>query len=230
MRPQGSLVEFDRLRFDFNLPRPMTPQEVASVESLINGWIQDPTPLATRVMALADAKAAGATAMFGEKYADVVRVVEVPGVSMELCGGTHVSSTGDIGGFKVLSESGIASGGLMKMSMHHVRDTRAGIRRIEAVSGPALMDYVHSLDGVVRELCSTFKVKQEEVPQRVAGELRMLAHEDVLKSAHRSFGRAESQGEAAGRAAFCAGTCQGSQPVCRGGGHGQWCQGGGCAA
>lgn len=89
----------------------MTAQEVSSVEALINSWIQSPTALTTRVMPLSDAKAAGATAMFGEKYADVVRVVEVPGVSMELCGGTHVASTGDIGGFKVLSESGIASGG-----------------------------------------------------------------------------------------------------------------------
>ncbi len=103
-------MEFDRLRFDFNLPRPMTPQEINTVETLINSWIQSSTALTTRVMPLTEAKAGGATAMFGEKYSDVVRVVEVPGVSMELCGGTHVASTGDIGGFKVLSETGIASG------------------------------------------------------------------------------------------------------------------------
>lgn len=80
------------------------------MESLINGWVQQGTPLQTRVMPLAQAKAAGAISMFNEKYGDSVRVVEVPGVSMELCGGTHVANTSEIGAFKVLSESGIASG------------------------------------------------------------------------------------------------------------------------
>lgn len=84
---QGSLVTPDRLRFDFNLGRPMTPAEVASVEALVNGWVAGAAPAVTRVMGLDEAKAAGATAMFGEKYDDVVRVVDVPGVSMELCGG-----------------------------------------------------------------------------------------------------------------------------------------------
>jgi alanyl-tRNA synthetase len=84
---QGSLVNADRLRFDFNLGRPMAPSEVAAVEALVNGWVADAAPAVTRVMGLAEAKAAGATAMFGEKYEDEVRVVDVPGVSMELCGG-----------------------------------------------------------------------------------------------------------------------------------------------
>lgn len=89
--------------------------------------------------------------MFGEKYADVVRVIDFPGVSMELCGGTHVSNTAEIGAFKIISESGISS----------------GVRRIEAVSGPAVLDYLNSRDGVVKELCDRFKVKPEEVGDRV---------------------------------------------------------------
>jgi alanyl-tRNA synthetase len=84
---QGSLVTPDRLRFDFNLGRAMTPAEVARVEALVNGWVSDAAPAVTAVMPLDEARAAGATAMFGEKYDDVVRVVDVPGVSMELCGG-----------------------------------------------------------------------------------------------------------------------------------------------
>jgi alanyl-tRNA synthetase len=90
---QGSLVDASRLRFDFNLSRPMTAAELAAVESLVNGWAAAATPTSTRSMALDDARAAGATAMFGEKYDDVVRVVEVPGVSMELCGGAVVFFT-----------------------------------------------------------------------------------------------------------------------------------------
>jgi alanyl-tRNA synthetase len=86
---QGSLVNAERLRFDFNLGRPMTPDEVAAVEGLVNGWVADASPAVTRVMALNEARASGATAMFGEKYDDVVRVVDVPGVSMELCGGAR---------------------------------------------------------------------------------------------------------------------------------------------
>ena len=87
-------MEFDRLRFDFNLPRAMTAEEVKRVESLVNGWVQDSLPVQTKEMGLAEARAAGAVAMFGEKYGEVVRVVSVPGVSQELCGGTHVSGEG----------------------------------------------------------------------------------------------------------------------------------------
>eukprot|EP00884_Botryococcus_braunii_P001202 jgi/Botrbrau1/11082/Bobra.0302s0024.1 len=151
---QGSLVEPDRLRFDFNLPRGMTAEEVLAVEGLINGWIAEDHPSQTRVLPLSEAKAAGAIAMFGEKYDEAgVRVVDVPGVSMELCGGTHVSRTAQIGGFKVLSESGIAS----------------GVRRIEAVVGPALVAYLNQVDGVVRTLAAQLKVRPEEIPSRVAG-------------------------------------------------------------
>ncbi|KAJ9704569.1 hypothetical protein PVL29_002905 [Vitis rotundifolia] len=160
----GSLVAFDRLRFDFNFHRPLQEKELVEIEELINGWIGDATLLQTQVMPLADAKRAGAIAMFGEKYGEQVRVVEVPGVSMELCGGTHVSNTCEIRGFKIISEQGIAS----------------GIRRIEAVAGDAFIEYVNARDNHMRQLCSTLKVKAEEVTTRVEAlleELRMTRNE-----------------------------------------------------
>ncbi|XP_057815138.2 alanine--tRNA ligase, chloroplastic/mitochondrial isoform X4 [Cryptomeria japonica] len=160
----GSLVAFDRLRFDFNLHRPMSEHEITKVESLVNTWIGNAVPLQSQIMPLSDAKQAGAIAMFGEKYGDEVRVVEVPGVSKELCGGTHVSNTAEIRGFKIISEQGIAS----------------GIRRIEAVAGEAFIEYVNSQDGVVKQLCSTFKVKVEDIPRRVDNlleELRTVRNE-----------------------------------------------------
>ncbi|MCC5896426.1 MAG: alanine--tRNA ligase [Phormidium sp. BM_Day4_Bin.17] len=147
----GSLVAFDRLRFDFNCPRALTSEDVQQVEDLVNTWIAEAHGAQVAEMPLEDAKRKGAVAMFGEKYADVVRVIDFPGVSMELCGGTHVSNTAEIGAFKIISESGISS----------------GVRRIEAVSGPAVLDYLNSRDGVVKELCDRFKVKPEEVGDRV---------------------------------------------------------------
>lgn len=147
----GSLVAFDRLRFDFNCPRPLTLDEVQQVEAQVNTWIAEAHKAQTDILPLADAKARGAIAMFGEKYADEVRVLDFPGVSMELCGGTHVSNTAEIGVFKIISESGVA----------------AGIRRIEAVAGPAVLDYLNLRDQVVRDLSDRFKVKPEELPDRV---------------------------------------------------------------
>jgi alanyl-tRNA synthetase len=103
-------------------------------------------------MPIAEAKAKGATAMFGEKYGDVVRVVDVPGVSMELCGGTHVSNTAEIGGFKIVSEAGIA----------------AGVRRIEAVAGPGVVDMLADRDEVVSALAGSLRVPPEEIAGRVS--------------------------------------------------------------
>lgn len=160
----GSLVAFDRLRFDFNFHRPISDKELVTIEELINTWIGDSTILQTKVMPLNDAKEAGAIAMFGEKYGEEVRVVEVPGVSMELCGGTHVSNTSEIRGFKIISEQGIAS----------------GVRRIEAVAGEAFIEYINARDNYMKQLCSTLKVKAEEVPTRVETlleELRMVRNE-----------------------------------------------------
>eukprot|EP00882_Tetradesmus_deserticola_P025891 GHRQ01028477.1.p1 GENE.GHRQ01028477.1~~GHRQ01028477.1.p1 ORF type:complete len:370 (+),score=154.63 GHRQ01028477.1:411-1520(+) len=158
-------------RFDFNLNRAMTPEEVSAVEGLVNGWVAEATPTSTAVMDLSEARAAGATAMFGEKYDDVVRVVRVPGVSMELCGGTHVSNTAEIGTFKVVSESGVAS----------------GVRRIEAVAGQAAVEYLQRVDGVVRQLASNLRVKAEDVPTRV------VALQDELKATSKQLADAKAQ-------------------------------------
>ncbi|WNZ21449.1 alanine--tRNA ligase [Leptolyngbya sp. NK1-12] len=147
----GSLVAFDRLRFDFNCPRPLTAEEVHQLEEQVNTWIAEAHQAQISVMPLSEAKAKGAIAMFGEKYADEVRVLDFPGVSMELCGGTHVSNTTEIGVFKIISETGVA----------------AGIRRIEAVAGPAVLDYLNLRDQVVRDLSERFKAKPEELPERI---------------------------------------------------------------
>ncbi|EFJ50164.1 hypothetical protein VOLCADRAFT_89008 [Volvox carteri f. nagariensis] len=175
---QGSLVNFQRLRFDFNLARAMSPSELTEVERLVNCWVAQAAPLETRVMGLQEAKAAGATAMFGEKYDDVVRVVDVPGISMELCGGTHVGNTAEIGAFKILSESGIAS----------------GIRRVEAVAGTAAVEYLHTVDGLVRGLAGQLKVKLEEVPSRVAAlQSELRSTEKLLSELKAQLAVAQSQ-------------------------------------
>ncbi len=147
----GSLVAFDRLRFDFNCPRALTADEVQQVEAQVNTWIAEGHQGDVTVMALEEAKAKGAIAMFGEKYSDKVRVIDFPGVSMELCGGTHVSNTAEIGLFKIIAEAGVAS----------------GTRRIEAVAGPAVLEYLNVRDAVVRDLSDRFKAKPEELSDRV---------------------------------------------------------------
>jgi len=147
----GSLVSFDRLRFDFNCPRTITAAEVQQIEEQVNTWIAEAHIATTHVMGLTEAKERGAIAMFGEKYSDTVRVLDVPGVSMELCGGTHVSNTAEIGIFKIVSESGVA----------------AGIRRIEAIAGTAVLEYLNVRDSIVRELSDRFKVKPDEIPDRI---------------------------------------------------------------
>ncbi|MEB3358203.1 MAG: alanine--tRNA ligase [Synechococcales bacterium] len=147
----GSLVSFDRLRFDFTSPRPITPEELEQIEEQVNTWIAEAHEADVCVLPLEEAKARGAIAMFGEKYADEVRVIDFRGVSMELCGGTHVRNTAEIGAFKITAESSVSS----------------GIRRIEAVAGPAVLDYLKVRDQVVKELGDRFKVKPEEVVDRV---------------------------------------------------------------
>ena len=147
----GSLVDFTKLRFDFNCPRPVTPEELQQIEETINTWIAEAHTAEISILPLAEAKARGAVAMFGEKYGEEVRVLDFPGVSMELCGGTHVSNTAEIGVFKIISEAGVAS----------------GVRRIEAVAGPAVLDYLNVRDKVVKDLSDRFKVKPEELPERI---------------------------------------------------------------
>jgi alanyl-tRNA synthetase len=147
----GSLVTSDRLRFDFNLSRGVTTAEIKEIENLINTWIIEAHASDITVMAIAEAKAKGAVAMFGEKYGAEVRVIDIPNVSMELCGGTHVANTSEIGIFKIISESGVAS----------------GIRRIEAIAGQAVVEYLNIRDGIVKELSDRFKIKPEEISDRI---------------------------------------------------------------
>jgi alanyl-tRNA synthetase len=156
----GSLVDFDRLRFDFNFNRGLKPEELQHIEDQINLWIAEAHDTEIAEMALAEAKAKGAVAMFGEKYGEQVRVMDVPGVSMELCGGTHVNNTAEIGLFKIISETGIA----------------AGVRRIEAVAGPAVLAYLNVRDAIVRDLSDRFKAKPEELLDRISGLQTDLRH------------------------------------------------------
>jgi len=185
----GSLVDFDRLRFDFNCPRSITPEELQKIEDCVNSWIAEAHLAEVAQMPIAEAREKGAIAMFGEKYGDVVRVIDFPGVSMELCGGTHVSNTAEIGLFKIVSESGISS----------------GIRRIEAVSGQAVLDYLNVRDEVVRDLGDRFKAKPEELPNRIANlqnelkanqkELEAVKAELAIAKSDQLLSDAESVGE-----------------------------------
>jgi alanyl-tRNA synthetase len=128
-------------------------------------------------MPLTEAKAKGATAMFGEKYASEVRVIDFSGVSMELCGGTHVKNTAEIGAFKIISETGISS----------------GIRRIEAVAGAAILDYLAVRDKVVKELSDRFKVKPEEISDRVNSlQAELKATQKELEAAKQELAVAKS--------------------------------------
>ncbi len=173
----GSLVNVDRLRFDFNSPRALTGEDIQQIEELVNTWILEAYDADVNVMPLDEAKAKGAIAMFGEKYAADVRVIDFPGVSMELCGGTHVHNTAEIGVFKIISETGIS----------------AGVRRIEAVAGGAILDYLNLRDQVVKELSSTFKIKPEEISDRVnslQAELRTTQKE--LEAAKQELALAKS--------------------------------------
>ena len=155
---KGSLVAEDRLRFDFSHPSALTAEDIATIESEVNAEIRANETVSTRLMSPEDAVEAGALALFGEKYGDEVRVLSMGragpsgrNYSVELCGGTHVTNTAEIGLFKIVSESGISS----------------GVRRIEAVAGPAVLDYLNLRDQVVRDLSDRFKAKPEEILPRV---------------------------------------------------------------
>ena len=155
---KGSLVEGERLRFDFSHSSPVSAVELAQIEDRVNREIRANVPVETRVMALEDARASGAEALFSEKYDDNVRVVNMGEFSCELCGGTHVARTGDIGIMFVTSESGVA----------------AGVRRIEAVTGAGAMDYVRKqleiLDGaasLVTAARADLPVKLRQLSDRV---------------------------------------------------------------
>ncbi|HEX6132976.1 MAG TPA: alanine--tRNA ligase [Longimicrobiales bacterium] len=148
---RGSLVAPDRLRFDFAHPRPMTPDEIRAVEDHVNHAILSDIELRIEQKPYPEALALGAMALFGEKYGDVVRVVMVPGVSIELCGGTHVRHTGDIGLFRIVSESGVA----------------AGIRRIEAVAGAASYHRALEREALLEHAAAAVKTTPDALPRRL---------------------------------------------------------------
>ena len=149
---RGSLVAFNKLRFDFNSPHPLSKEQILQIESLVNSWIFENHPIQVKHMEKDDALKAGALAMFGEKYGDIVRVVDVPGVSMELCGGTHVRKTSEVGSFKIINELGISS----------------GIRRIEALSGQLVLDYFKERDETVDKLSDLLKASPSKLFERVS--------------------------------------------------------------
>ena len=148
---KGSLVAADRLRFDFSHTQALSAEELRRVEELVNTAIRGNAPVETRVMALDDAVAAGAMSLFGEKYESDVRVLSIGDFSMELCGGTHVERAGDIGLFKILSESGVA----------------AGVRRVEAVTGKTAYDWVVHTDQVLRDIAALLRGSREDVDEKV---------------------------------------------------------------
>lgn len=147
---QGSYVGPERLRFDFSFSRGLTEDESNRVEDLVNQQILANLPVNVSVMAIAEAKKSGAVALFGEKYGDHVRVLSMGSFSKELCGGTHVKATGDIGCFKLVQESSIA----------------AGVRRIEAITGAKVMQLLRQQDDLIGNLAKMFKVRREQLADK----------------------------------------------------------------
>src|SRR3990172_5700631 len=152
VKQAGSLVEPDRLRFDFIHFKPLTAEEIEDIEGLLNEKIRENVPVITDVMDIDNALKGGATALFGEKYSDEVRVVQVQDFSKELCGGTHCKATGDIGVIKIISESGIAS----------------GVRRIEAYTGEASLKYLNETEERFGEICEEIKATRDDVTSKAA--------------------------------------------------------------
>ncbi|EGB14811.1 alanyl-tRNA synthetase [Pseudodesulfovibrio mercurii] len=147
----GSLVGPDRLRFDFTHIKGLSPEEIAEVEKLVNQAIFEAIPVTREVMSIEAAQAKGATALFGEKYGDTVSVIEVPGVSMEFCGGTHLDNTGIAGSFVITSESGVA----------------AGIRRIEAATGHNAVAWLNERREAASEAGAMLKAQPADLPKKV---------------------------------------------------------------
>ncbi len=166
----GSLVDPDKLRFDFTHFSPMTPEEITKVEEIVNQEIQNGLDVVTNEMTIDEAKKTGAMALFGEKYGDTVRVVQMGDFSSELCGGTHVKNTSNISAFKIVSESGVA----------------AGVRRIEALTGAGLIAHFNQVEETLKEAAALLKVSPADVVKRITAlqeEAKTLSKEnDKLKA------------------------------------------------
>ncbi|MFA4914361.1 MAG: alanine--tRNA ligase [Burkholderiaceae bacterium] len=152
VQQRGSLVDPDKTRFDFAQDAPMSAQQIAEVESIVNAEVLLNQPTESRVMGYDEAVQGGATALFGEKYGDKVRVIDI-GFSRELCGGTHVLRTGDIGLFKVVSEGGVA----------------AGVRRVEAITGDNALAWVQGQAALIAQAAAMLKAVPADLPERIAG-------------------------------------------------------------
>lgn len=167
---KGSLVTPDRLRFDFAHFQAMTEEELEKTEALVNKEIQASLPVVTDIMDIEDAKKSGAMALFGEKYEQKVRVVSMGDFSRELCGGTHVKNTGSIMLFKIVSEQGIA----------------AGVRRIEALTGSAVLEYYKKEEQILKEAAKALKAQPSELQEKIShlqAEIKTLQSEnDSLKN------------------------------------------------
>ncbi|MFN2571677.1 MAG: alanine--tRNA ligase [Gemmatimonadales bacterium] len=151
VRQAGSVVAPERLRFDFSHHGPIKGEQLAAIEAEVNAHVWENLPIETRETSYKEAVAAGAMALFGEKYGDVVRVVDVPGVSLELCGGTHVGSTGQIALFRFTHETGAA----------------AGVRRIEALTGPGAYRYALDLQAKLNDAAGLLKTQPEHLAKRI---------------------------------------------------------------
>ena len=166
----GSYQDGERTRFDFSHPTAMTAEEIRQVEQIVNEKIAENLAVETKIMSIEEAKKSGAMALFGEKYGDTVRVVQMGEFSSELCGGTHVKHTGNIGSFKILSESGVA----------------AGVRRIEAVTGNNVTAYYQNLEAQLQEAARTLKTNPASLVERcehLMAEMKALQSEnEALKS------------------------------------------------
>ncbi len=166
----GSYQDGERTRFDFSHPAAMTADEIRQVEQIVNEKIAENLAVETNIMSIEEAKKTGAMALFGEKYGDTVRVVQMGAFSSELCGGTHVKNTGSIGSFKILSESGVA----------------AGVRRIEAVTGNNVTAYYQNLEEQLHEAARTLKTNPANLVERcehLMAEMKALQSEnEALKS------------------------------------------------
>ncbi|MDD3576791.1 MAG: DHHA1 domain-containing protein, partial [Halothiobacillus sp.] len=149
---KGSRVGAESLRFDFSQPEPITDAQLREIERIVNAQIRENHPVETREMPVDEARAAGAMALFGEKYGDVVRVVTMGPFSMELCGGTHARRGGDIGLIKIVSESGVAS----------------GVRRIEAVTGASALAVLEQTDDALAEIASMVRGSRQDAVSRVS--------------------------------------------------------------
>jgi alanyl-tRNA synthetase len=179
---QGSLVAPDRLRFDFNLARPVTPEEAREIDRRVNEWVLSDLPVTTEIMPFAEAQASGATALFSEKYGDLVRVVTM-GPSKELCGGTHVGATGQIGIYLTTQEGGIG----------------AGNRRVEALTALGAQDFLRARADLVSAVADRLQTKPDSVVQRVQ-ELQeeLTATRRHLRKAQGEQDREEAQRLASG--------------------------------